>query len=148
MLHSSLCSSPDHSFRLRWVRSHGAVPWSVLIAQRAARTTDAPWISGESMAQQQRQLWHRQPQPCENNWTHMLSNCSYRDALNNQRDDAINKACEAEAEREVRTIYDSAAEVNSWIRRSPFLWTESVPRSERDFLAGDSPCQLSGTTPP
>jgi len=35
----------------------------------------------------------------------------YRDALNNQRDDSINKACEAEAEREVRTIYDSAAEV-------------------------------------
>jgi len=35
----------------------------------------------------------------------------YRDALNNQRDDEINQLCEAEAEREVKTIYDSAAEV-------------------------------------
>jgi hypothetical protein len=35
----------------------------------------------------------------------------YRDALNNARDDEINQACEAEAEREVKTIYDSAAEV-------------------------------------
>lgn len=35
----------------------------------------------------------------------------YRDALNNQRDDEINQACEMEAEREVKTIYDSAAEV-------------------------------------
>jgi len=35
----------------------------------------------------------------------------YRDALNNERDDEINKACEAEAEREVKAIYDSAAEV-------------------------------------
>jgi len=35
----------------------------------------------------------------------------YRDALNNKRDDDINAACEAEAEREVKTIYDSAAEV-------------------------------------
>lgn len=36
----------------------------------------------------------------------------YRDALNNARDDEINQACEAEAEREVKTIYDSAAEVH------------------------------------
>lgn len=35
----------------------------------------------------------------------------YRDALNNQRDDEINQACEAEAEREVKAMYDSAAEV-------------------------------------
>eukprot|EP00658_Telonema_sp_P-2_P037828 TRINITY_DN2718_c0_g2_i8.p1 TRINITY_DN2718_c0_g2~~TRINITY_DN2718_c0_g2_i8.p1 ORF type:complete len:271 (+),score=81.13 TRINITY_DN2718_c0_g2_i8:153-965(+) len=35
----------------------------------------------------------------------------YRDALNNARDTDTNRLCEAEAEREVKAIYDSAAEV-------------------------------------
>lgn len=35
----------------------------------------------------------------------------YRDALNNARDSATNEECEKEAEREVKAIYDSAAEV-------------------------------------
>jgi len=35
----------------------------------------------------------------------------YRDALNNARDTNTNELCEEEAEREVRAIYDSAAEV-------------------------------------
>jgi len=41
----------------------------------------------------------------------------YRDALNNQRDSEINEACEKEAERQLRAVYDSEAEVN---RRANF----------------------------
>ena len=35
----------------------------------------------------------------------------YRDSINNARDTNINELCEAEAEREGKAIYDSAAEV-------------------------------------
>lgn len=41
----------------------------------------------------------------------------YRDALNNERDNMTNELCEQEAEREVKAIYDSTAEVT---RRANF----------------------------
>ena len=83
----------------------------------------------------------------------------YRDALNNKRDDAINKACEAEAEREVRTIYDSAAEVKQQHAESSDSFTlnlKAPDKGREKQIAHNpfSPCsgyeesQLSCSAPP
>ena len=79
----------------------------------------------------------------------------YRDTLNNLRDDKINAACEAEAEREVRAVYDSSAEVSAshaycicgiYALRNVRMFHFSTFFELRN-VAGNTESKLSGAAP-
>merc|ERR1719486_1615950 len=71
----------------------------------------------------------------------------YRDALNNQRDDDINQACEAEAMREVKAIYNSAAEVTRRANYRAQHLRELAWREEQQQAHIEKEAELPSTAP-
>merc|ERR1719247_3108935 len=66
----------------------------------------------------------------------------YRDSINNARDTNINELCEAEAEREVKAIYDSAAEVDRRANYHAQHVRELAWREEQQQLHNARECDL------